>query len=128
MAKLRPYIALYRVAFGAESDLLADQQAEFLKARIEEHLEDDETARVTQVAGAGEPLHQDEALARLRLARNELIRLRYKDAMYVAQEVDKIIWKLRGQVGDDDPLPNDYNYNRVSEILQALDRGENPLY
>lgn len=112
----------------AESDVHADKTAEHLKERIGEQIEDEDTVRVTQIACIGEPLHLDEVLARLRVARNELVRLHYRDTMSLAQELDKVIWKLRGQVSDDDPLPNDYDYNRIVTIAEALNRGENPLY
>lgn len=128
MAKDRLYTALFRVSFSERSEVHADSTADFLGARMEEHLDDDDTVRVMQVVCIDEPLMLAETLVRLELARNELVRLRYRDTMSLAQEVDKVIWKLSHQVSDDDPLPNDYDYNRIVAIAEALDRGENPLY
>jgi hypothetical protein len=128
VAKPRPYIIQIRVGLTADSDVHADHTADHLQARLEETLEDDDTVRVTQVALAGEPLVQEEVLTRLRLGRNELARLPYKNTMNLAQEVDKIIWMLIKRADDDDALPNDYDYNRIVNITKALRRGENPLY
>jgi len=61
------------------------------------------------------------------MARNELATLHYKDTMDIAQLVDQVIWKLLQLSGEDDPLPNDYDYNRIIRIKKALDRGEYPL-
>jgi len=128
VAKSRPYIIQLRVGVTAESDLLADKIADNLSARVEEFLDDGDTSRVMQVVCLGEPLRMEEQITRLKIARNELIRLRYKDTMSMAQSLDQVIWKLMKQVTDDEALPNDYNYNRIVEIAEALDRGENPLY
>lgn len=128
MAKDRSYLAQLQVGFMAKSDVYADQTADYLKARVDEHLDEDDSVRVTQVVCTDEPLRPEETLIRLKIARNELVRLRYKDTMSLAQELDKVIWKLRKLVSDDDPLPNDYDYNRIVNIAEALNRGENPLY
>lgn len=128
MTKPRPYIAQFRVGYTAISDVHAEKTAEYLEARLEEVLDEDDTVRVTQVVCMGEPLVKEETLNRLRLARNELCRLEYRDAMNFAQQLDMVIWKLIKRASDDDPLPNDYDYNRIVEIMHSLQRGENPLY
>lgn len=128
MGKVRPYIAQVRIAFEAESDVHAESRMDWIKARINEQLDEDDTVRVTQLVSFGEPETKEEVLTRLRLARNELIRLSYKDAMNLAQQLDMMIWMLIRRASDDDPLPNDYNYNRVILIAEALKRGENPIY
>jgi len=117
-----------RIAFLSESDVHAEQQMDWVKARIEEQLDEDDTVRVTQIVCIGEPETKEETLTRLRLARNELIRLEYKDTMNIAQQVDMVIWMLVKRVNDEDPLPADYDYNRVVRIAEAFKRGENPLY
>lgn len=126
--KIRPYIAQVRVGFLSESSVHADSTMDWIKARIEDQLDEDDTVRITQIVCVGEPETREETLTRLRLARNELIRLHYKDTMDLAQQIDKVIWMLIKRASDDDSLPNDYDYNRVVRIAEALNRGENPLY
>ena len=128
MAKLRPYLAQVRVGYEAANDFEAEATAERFVSRIEEDLEEDDTARVTQVVCIGEALREDEVINRLRIARNELATLHYKDTMDIAQLVDQVIWKLLQLAGEDEALPNDYDYNRIIRIKKALDRGEYPLY
>lgn len=128
MPKLRPFIAQVRIGLGAESEIHAESQLDYLCAQLTEHLDDDDSVRVTQIVHAGEPEVQEETLTRLRLARNELVRLNYKEGMDLAQQLDMVIWKLIRLASDDDSLPNDYNYNRIVTIAHALKRGENPLY
>lgn len=128
MAKSRPYIAQVRIGFMGESDVHADTQMDWIVARIHEHLEDDDTVRMTQLVCVGDPETKEEVLTRLRLARNELCRLGYKDTMNLAMEVDKVIWMLIKRASDEDSLPNDYDYNRIIRVTEALKRGENPIY
>lgn len=128
MPKTRPYIAQIRVGFDSESDVHAEETTDHLVARLEEHLDEDDTVRCTQIVCMGEPLTKEETLTRLRLARNELCRLDYRDAMNLAQQIDMVIWKLIKRADDDDALPNDYDYNRIIEVVHALRRGENPLW
>lgn len=128
MPKTRTYIAQLRVAFTAESDVHAEAQVDWLKARLEEQLDEDDTVRATQIVCFGEPETKEETLTRLRLARNELIRLNYKDAMNLAQQLDMMIWMLIKRASDEDVLPNDYDYNRIIRVSHALKRGENPLF
>jgi len=52
--KLRPYLAQIRVAYEAPNDLEAEATAERFVSRVEEDLEEDDTARVTQVVCIGE--------------------------------------------------------------------------
>ena len=128
MAKERPFILQFRAGITAASDIHAEHIADHLVARMEETLDEDDNVRWTQIADSGEPLVLEETLTRLRLARNELCRLHYKDAMNIAQQVDQIIWMLIKRASDDDSLPNDYDYNRIVKITESLQRGENPLY
>ena len=128
MAKERPYIAQVRIGFMSDSDVHAESQMDWIKARIEEQLDDDDTVRTTQIVCFGDPETKEETLTRLRLARNELCRLNYKDTMNLAQQVDMVIWKLIKRSDDEDSLPNDYDYNRVIRVAESLKRGENPLY
>ncbi len=129
MPKLRPFIIQFRVGALARSDVHAEALAERLVSRMEEHLEEDDTVSWTQITEVGEPAKQEEVITRLALGRNELIRLHFKDTMALAQELDRVIWKLTQRVEDDETeLPNDYDYNRVIEVEKALNRGENPLY
>jgi len=48
--------------------------------------------------------------------------------MYLAQELDKVKWKQLKRAGEEAPHPNDYDYNRIIELTEALQRGENPLF
>jgi hypothetical protein len=128
MPKPRPYIAQVRVGFTSESDIHAESTMDYVKARIEEQLEDDDTVRITQIAVVGEPLVQEETLTRLRLARNELVRLEYKDTMNLAQQLDMVIWMLIKRSKDEDAFVDQYDYNRIIRIAESLKRGENPLY
>lgn len=128
MAKERPYIAQVRIGFMSDSDVHAEAQMDWIEARIHEQLDDEDSVRTTQIVCFGEPETKEETLTRLRLARNELCRLNYKDTMNLAQQLDKVIWMLIKRVDDEDSLPNDYDYNRVIKITEALKRGENPLF
>lgn len=112
----------------SDSDVHAEAQMDWIEARIHEQLDDEDSVRTTQIVCFGEPETKEETLTRLRLARNELCRLNYKDTMNLAQQLDKVIWMLIKRVDDEDSLPNDYDYNRVIKITEALKRGENPLF
>ena len=90
-------------------------------------MDEEDTARVTQVICIGESLRDDEVLNRLRVARNELTKLHYKDTMDLAQQVDMVIWKLQSLLNGENDLPSDYDYNRIIEIKQAIGRGEWPM-
>lgn len=125
---LRTYIAQLRVGFDADSDVHAEATAEGFVDRLNEVLEEDDTARVTQVLCIGEPLREDEVINHLRLARNDLARLHYRDTMNLAQQVDMVIWKLAQISSDEDSLPNDYDYDRIIRLKEALNRKENPLW
>ena len=128
MAKLRTYIAMFRVAFGARDDRHAEATADHLDARISEHLDDRDTVRITQLFSLGDPTRAEEYINHLKIARNDLCRLSYKDTMNIAQLVDRVVWKLEKMVPEDEATPNDYDHNRILRVYEAISRGENPLF
>lgn len=128
MAKLRTYIAMFRVAFGARDDLHAQSVADHLDARMSEHLDDKDTIRLTQLFTLGDPTRAEEFINHLKLARNDLCRLPYRDTMDIALLVDKVIYRLEKMVPEDESIPNDYDHNRILQVHAAISRGENPLF
>lgn len=123
---MRTYIAMLRVVFDARSDLHANGTAHWFREHIESTLEPNDNVDVTQVFCYGDGSKPDEVINRLKTARNELIRLRYRDTMDIAQLVDQVICKLEHQVGEDELAPN-YDYTRIYEFSKIIEKGEEPL-
>lgn len=129
MAKLRTYLLNLRIAFAARDDVHAEHQADKLDARVEEFLEPGDTVRQTQLICIGDNEKSDEVITLLKLARNGLCKLGFKDTMNHAQQLDMIIWRLDNLRAEDDPDQlADYDYNRIINVTKAVARGENPLY
>lgn len=122
------YIAVLRVAFASADEVNAQAKAEKLEEEIEEHLEEEDTVRTTQLFSLGDPVRPEEMINHLKIARNDLCRLPYADCMNLAQSLDRVVWMLEKTVPEDDAIPNDYDWNRIIEIKHAVVRGENPLF
>lgn len=124
---LRTYVSMLRIVFGARSDEHARRTAEWFEEYIRGTLEPSDDVSVTQVLCYGDSQAPDEQINRLKLARNELIKLRYRDTMYHAQEIDKMICKLQAKAMDEEALAPNYDWNRIDEIMKLIDQGEEPL-
>lgn len=94
---------------------------------MEDTLEPRDDVTVTQVTPYGDDLIPDEYLNVLKRARNILVRLRHKDTVWLAEELDKRIILLQLRMMDEDAHAPNYNYNRISTILELIDKGEEPL-
>ena len=127
MSRLRTYLAMYRVAFTAPSNLHANSTAEWLRQHIESTLDPGDTVDTTQVFAFGDDSAPDELINLLKKSRNELTRLKFRDTMNLAQQLDIVIWKLQSHVSADDDLAPNYDWNRIIEVAAALDRREDPL-
>lgn len=124
---LRTYISMLRVVFSARSDEHAKRTAHWFKEHLETTLEPRDDVSVTQVTAYGDDLIPDEALNVLKQARNILIRLKYKDTVYIAEEMDKRICLLQARMLDEEAHAPNYDYNRIDTIMKLLDAGEEPL-
>lgn len=124
---LRTYISMLRVVFSARSDEHAKRTALWFKDHLETTTEPNDDVSVTQVTAYGNDLAPDESLNVLKHARNILIKLKYKDTMYIAEELDKRICLLQAKMMDEDAMAPNYDWNRIDTIMQLLDKGEEPL-
>lgn len=124
---LRTYISMLRVVFAARSDEHAKRTALWFKDHLESTLEPNDDVDVTQVLAYGDEQVPDENLNILKRARNILIRLKYKDTMYIAEELDKRICLLQAKMMDEDAMAPNYDWNRIDTIMRLLDQGEEPL-
>jgi hypothetical protein len=123
----RDYIACYRVAFAARSELHARRTAEHFRQHIESTLDEGDTVDTTQLFvfdGASTP---EQIVNHLKIARNDLCRLGYSDTMNIAQLVDQVIWRLEQHVTEDDEVPENYDWNRVPTVFDMIKRGVEPL-
>lgn len=127
MTKKRTYLSHLLLGFTALDDVEAERTAESLAALVDDHLDPGDTIRVTQTHAVGDPVRNEEAILRMKLGRNELLRTPYRDAHTIALEMDKMIWKLEKMITDDDPDIADYDFNRTLVIAEALRKGKNPL-
>lgn len=124
---LRTYISMLRVVFAARSDEHAKRTALWFKDHLESTTEPNDDVSVTQVTAYGNDLAPDESLNVLKHARNILIKLKYKDTMYIAEELDKRICLLQAKMMDEDAMAPNYDWNRIDTIMHLLDAGEEPL-
>jgi hypothetical protein len=124
---MRTYISMLRVVFSARSDEHAKRTASWFKEHLEQVTEPRDDVSVTQVTAYGDDLAPDENINVLKHARNILIRLKYKDTMYIAEELDKRICLLQLRMLDEDAHAPNYDYNRIDTIMKLLDAGEDPL-
>lgn len=125
---LRTYISMLRIVFSARSDGHANKTAEWFKDHLEsEVLEPNDDVKVTQVLAYGDLASPDEDINVLKRARNVLVRMKYKDTMYLAEEVDKRICLLQARMMDEDALAPNYDWNRIDAIMKLIDKGEEPL-
>lgn len=121
----RPYFTLLRVVFGASSEAHAIRTAEHFAARVEEHLEEDDSVVILQTAQFGQYEQPESEIHILRQARNILLRLHFSDTHATAQFIDRIAWFLES--GQMEVESNNYDWNRISEIAEQVLKGGNPL-
>lgn len=125
MARELPYFALLRVVFGATSEAHAIKTAEHFAARVEEHLDDDDSITILETAQWGQYEQPEAQIHHLRRARNILLALPFSDCHATAQFIDRIAWFLES--GQTEVDSNSYDWNRISEIAEQVLKGGNPL-
>lgn len=130
------YVATLRAIFEADSEvdamLIADTIADNGKKDLE--LDEGDTLDVTQVLAISDFRHitPQETIFILKKARNALIRVKFKDCYFMAQELDKIIHYLGFQVDSGSPHASieapSYDYGSFLDIAhQVLKMGRDPL-
>jgi hypothetical protein len=126
---MNKYLTTIRVSFDADNEAKAMLVADHLAEVIIGELEDDDTCDVTQTINitAKHLTEPEEVIARLSIARNDLIRTGYRDCFYTAQTIDQLIHALRRRLDPADMLP-DYDHGGFIALAHIiLNEGGNPL-
>ncbi len=123
------YVATIRLTYKAEDDVEAQLIAELARERAESELdtqEDEDEAILTQVTSFAVAVEPRELLTRLALARNDLIRTRYRECFELARQLDQLSDALQKRLMPDEVT--DYDFGHFIEIAgKVLNEGANPL-
>lgn len=123
----RTFVAMLRIVFSAREEMHAKRTAEWFARQLEETLEPSDDIKVTQVLAYGDSPSPDEEINMLKRARNILVKLNYKDTMYLAEEIDKRICLLEARMIDEDAHAPNYDYSRIEKVMKLQQAGEDPL-
>lgn len=122
------YVATIRLAYTADDDVEAQLIAELARERAESELdteEDKDEAILTQVTNFAVAVEPRELLTRLTLARNDLIRTRYRECFELARQLDILSDALQKRLMPDEVT--DYDFGRFLEVAgKVLNEGANP--
>lgn len=125
---LRTYVSMLRIVFGARSEGHAKATADWFRNHLEDEiLEPNDDVKVTQVLPYGDLMAPDEDINVLKRARNILVRMKYKDTMYIAEELDKRICLFEARMMDEEAHAPNYDWNRIDTIMKLIEQGEDPL-
>lgn len=125
---LRTYVSMLRIVFGARSEGHAKATADWFRDHLEEEiLEPGDDVKVTQVLAYGDAVAPDEDINCLKRARNILVRLKHKDTVWLAEEIDKRICLLEARMLDEEAIAPNYDWNRIDTIMKLIEQGEDPL-
>lgn len=127
---MKPYFVTFRAIIYAPSEVDAISWAEETAdaARATLIPEDGDDFYVTQITPYNAEITPQETVTTLRLARNVLIRTRYKDCYEVAQQIDKFAHELERRT-DENSKGVTYDWTRFMEIAkEILDGGAGPIH
>lgn len=126
---MKPFVVIFHAAFEAEDDASAAMIAAQMVENAGKDLEADagDEVWVSQVLGLDvQSITPEEALVRLRVARNVLIRTRSVICIEVARELDKVIWQIAHNDLESNSLAG-YDYAQFVDLCEAIVlRKENP--
>ena len=110
------FVACLRIAFTAESDVVAAVVADNCARNASRDLDDDDTVVVTTVENLfSESFTPEEAAVKLESARNIMLRLQDKDSFEIARWLDQFAWGLRhgGETAG-------YDYGHIFDVAKEL--------
>lgn len=126
---MKPFVAIFHAAFEAEDDASAAMIAAQMIENAGKDLEPDAGDEVwmSQLLGLDvQSITPEEALVRLRVARNVLIRTRSVICIEVARELDKVIWQIAHNDLESNSLAG-YDYAQFLDLCESIIlRKENP--
>lgn len=125
------WVATLRAIFRAEDEVSAIMIADQIKVNGQRDLEEDDgdTLDVTQVTQNLLTISPQETVQLLRRARNQLIRVRVKDCLDTARELDKCIYMLANRSERDAGIElAGYDYAGFMDIVQEVLAGGNPIH
>lgn len=123
------FIATLVARYEAPDEVEASLTADCLADEAQKLLDQDETAgeiSVTSVSDVSSESKPDDVIVRLRQARNDLIRTRFKDAYDCARMLDEIAHALDKRLRPEEVI--DYDHGDFLEIaIDVLRNGGNPI-
>lgn len=121
------YVATLRAIFEATDDaqamLIADKIRENGSVDLNDDDDSDDDLFVTQVTSNSLDISPEETIQLFRHARNALIRLKVKECVDLARELDKWIFRLVKRVPDE----SNYDYGHFMDVVEDVLNGGNPI-
>lgn len=124
--ELNRYVVTLRAVYEADDDEVARLIADKIRENGAEDLDEDDTLDVTQITRFSSGIAPEEAIIRLRQARNLLLRTRLEGSYDLAKQLDQFIHAM--VMGEAMSIANSmYDHGKFFEIAEAiLIRKESP--
>ncbi len=121
------YYTTLIATFEALSDVEARMISETIRENAEKDLEEGDEVWVDDVLETTPPSTPHALIHRLKLVRNDLIRLKTTDCYDLARELDKLAWVLNKRMNPHTVDFTGYNYGDFLDTVKAVLNGETKL-
>ncbi len=121
------YYTTLIATFSAADDVEARLISETLRENAEKDLEEGDEVWVDDVVSTSPPNTPHTTIHRLKVARNDLIRLKTNDCYDLARELDKTAWVLEQRMTSDNADFTRYDYGDFLNIVKRVLNGEDVL-